>query len=159
VTEGEILTAVPLITVRAPGVTTPVPLAKTPVRLAEPPAVIATGVAVKLVIVGAGGFTVTFAVCTAEPPVEFVIVRIYVVVCAGETLTGVPLVTPKFPGVMTPVPLVKTAVKLVVPPAVITAGLATKLVIVGAEPNDPPPKELHPVRTAKGKKRRNGRKE
>lgn len=50
----------------------------------------------------------------------------------GLTLTGVPLVAGRLPGVITPVPLAKTAVRLELPPTVIVAGLATKLVIVGA---------------------------
>jgi hypothetical protein len=73
---GETLTAVPLVTVVFPGVITPVPLAKTPVRLAVAPAVIVAGLAVKLVIVGARGFTVTVAVCATAPPALFVTVRI-----------------------------------------------------------------------------------
>jgi len=70
---------------------------------------------------------------------------------------SVPLVTVKFPGVMTPVPPVKTAIRLAVPPAVTAVGLAAKLVIVGAEPEDPPLKELHSVRLAKDTKRTNAR--
>ena len=54
------------------------------------------------------------------------------VVVVGLTLTAVPLVTVRLPGVITPVPLEKTAVRLELPPARIVAGLATKLVIVGA---------------------------
>jgi hypothetical protein len=54
------------------------------------------------------------------------------VVVVGLTLTAVPLVTGRLPGVITPVPLAKTAVRFELPPAVIVAGLATKLVIVGA---------------------------
>ena len=50
----------------------------------------------------------------------------------GLTLTGVPLVAGRLPGVITPVPLAKTAVRLELPPTVIVAGLATKLVIVDA---------------------------
>ena len=50
----------------------------------------------------------------------------------GLTLTGVPLVAGRLPGVITPVPLAKTAVRLELPPTVIVAGLATKLVIAGA---------------------------
>lgn len=53
-------------------------------------------------------------------------------VVAGLTFTGVPLVMDKLPGVMTPVPLVKTAVRAVFSPAVIVAGFAAKLVIAGA---------------------------
>jgi hypothetical protein len=37
-----------------------------------------------------------------------------------------------FPGVITPVPLAKTPVRLDVPPAVTAVGVAVKLVIVGA---------------------------
>jgi hypothetical protein len=50
----------------------------------------------------------------------------------GETLTDVPLIAVISPGVITPAPPAKTPVKLDVPPAVIVAGLATKLVIAGA---------------------------
>ena len=53
-------------------------------------------------------------------------------VVAGLTLAGVPLVTARLPGVITPVPLAKTAVRLELAPAVMVAGFATKLVIVGA---------------------------
>jgi hypothetical protein len=53
------------------------------------------------------------------------------VVAAGLTLTGVPLVTGRLPGLITPVPPEKTAVRLELPPAGIVSGLATKLVIVG----------------------------
>ena len=52
-------------------------------------------------------------------------------VAAGLTLTGVPLMTARLPGVITPVPFEKTAVRLALPPTVIVAGAATKLVIVG----------------------------
>jgi hypothetical protein len=54
------------------------------------------------------------------------------VVVVGLTLTAVPLITARLPGVITPVPLEKTAVRLELPPTVIVSGLATKLVIVGA---------------------------
>ena len=53
-------------------------------------------------------------------------------VVVGLTLTAVPLITARLPGVITPVPLEKTAVRLELPPTVIVSGLATKLVIVGA---------------------------
>ncbi len=53
-------------------------------------------------------------------------------VVVGLTVTGFPLVTAMLPGVITPVPFEKTAVKLTgVTPAVIDVGLATKLVMVG----------------------------
>lgn len=54
------------------------------------------------------------------------------VLAVGLTFTAVPLVTGKLPGVMTPVPLAKTAVRAELPPAVIVAGLAVKLVMEGA---------------------------
>ena len=47
------------------------------------------------------------------------------------TETEDPLVTGRLPGVMTPVPLAKTAVRKELDPAPMVAGLATKLVIVG----------------------------
>lgn len=50
----------------------------------------------------------------------------------GLTLTAVPLVAARLPGVMTPVPFTKTAVRLELPPAVMVAGLAVKLVIEAA---------------------------
>jgi hypothetical protein len=55
-----------------------------------------------------------------------------VVVTVGLTLTAVPLVTGRLPGVMTPVPPVKTAVRLEAEPTVMVDGLATKLVIPSA---------------------------
>jgi hypothetical protein len=54
-----------------------------------------------------------------------------VVVAVGLTLTPLPLVTEIFPGVMTPAPLENTPVRVLLAPAVIVAGLATKLVMVG----------------------------
>ena len=71
------------------------------------------------------------------------------VVCAGETLTAVPLVTLIFPGVITPVPFEKTPVRLAIPPALTAVGLAAKLVIVGSAGLCHAVNELHPVRTAK----------
>jgi hypothetical protein len=54
------------------------------------------------------------------------------VVAVGETLTVVPLVTVMLPGVITPVPLKNTPVRLADPPALTVAGLAAKLDIDGA---------------------------
>jgi hypothetical protein len=51
----------------------------------------------------------------------------------GETVIAVPLTMVIFPGVITPVPLAMTAVRLADPPAVIDVGFAVKLVIAGAE--------------------------
>ena len=53
-------------------------------------------------------------------------------VAVGLTLIAVPLVTARLPGVITPVPLANTAVRLELAPAAMVVGLATKLVIVGA---------------------------
>jgi hypothetical protein len=54
VTGGVTLTVCPLVTAMFPGAMTPVPLAKTAVKLEELPVVIAAGLAVKLVMAGAG---------------------------------------------------------------------------------------------------------
>jgi hypothetical protein len=67
----------------------------------------------------------------------------------GLTLTGVWLVTERLPGVMTPVPLAKIPVRLVLPPAVIVSGSAVKLVIVATGvvdrvPDEPPQAARNP---------------
>jgi hypothetical protein len=62
-----------------------------------------------------------------------------VVVAAGFTLTAVPLLAAMFPGVITPVPPLKTPVRLAVDPASMVVGLPLKLVIVGGVPPPPPP--------------------
>jgi hypothetical protein len=131
---GLTVTPVPLVTSRFPGVTTPVPFAKTPVRVAVFPAVMVVGLATKLVMVAGGpaGFTVMMAVAVIAAPVDGVTVRVYVVVALGLTLTAVPLVAAILPGVITPVPLAKIPVSVALWPAVMVAGLATKLVIVGS---------------------------
>lgn len=64
-------------------------------------------------------------------PLDPVTVSVYVVVAAGETLTATPLVMLMLPGVMTPEPPAKTAVRVALEPASISAGLAVKLVIFG----------------------------
>jgi hypothetical protein len=72
------------------------------------------------------------------------------VVAVGVTLTAVPLVAGRLPGVMTPVPPEKTPVRLALAPAVIDAGVAVKLVIEGAGPvvvvddPEPPQPARHP---------------
>jgi hypothetical protein len=53
------------------------------------------------------------------------------VVVVGLTLTATPLVAGRFPGVITPVPLLKIAVRSELPPEEIEVGFAKKLVIVG----------------------------
>src|SRR6202044_1581660 len=94
------------------------------------PSAMVAGLAPKLVIAGAGS-TVTVAVPVTAVPVLGVTVSVYVVVDAGLTLTGVPLVTAILPGVIMPVPLVKSAVRLELDPAAIVVGLAVKLLIAG----------------------------
>ena len=54
------------------------------------------------------------------------------VVTAGATDTGVPLVTTPTPPLTLPVPLLNTPVNVVALPAVMVAAADTKLVIVGA---------------------------
>ena len=61
---------------RLPGVITPAPLAKIPVRLVEPPTVMPAGLAVKLVMVGAAGVTVTKTVLVIAVPLGGVTVRV-----------------------------------------------------------------------------------
>jgi hypothetical protein len=76
----------------------------------------------------------------------------------GVTLTAVPLVAEMFPGVITPVPLVKTPVRPADAPAVTAVGLAVKLVMVGCGTGtdvDPPEQ---PVRLAKARPRENAQK-
>jgi ABC-type nickel/cobalt efflux system permease component RcnA len=53
-----------------------------------------------------------------------------VVIVVGLTLTAVPLVTEILPGLMTPVPPEKTAVRLELVPVSMVGGAATKLVMM-----------------------------
>jgi hypothetical protein len=55
-----------------------------------------------------------------------------VVVAVGLTVTATLEVAARLPGVITPVPLAKTPVRVALCPAVMVVGLATKLVIDGA---------------------------
>jgi len=102
--------------------------------------------------------TLTTAVLVAVAPAPFVTVRVYVVVSAGVTLTGVPLMTARLPGVITPVPLAKTPVRLAGTPTGTDAGFAVKLLIVGSEGKDPPLNELHPAKTVRKRLKRERRK-
>lgn len=102
------------------------------------------GLALKLVMVGAAGVTVTTAVEVALGPPGPLTVSVYVVVAVGLTEVATPLETAILPGVMTPVPFEKTAVRLELLPAVIDAGLAAKLVIAGGLVLPPPPPLLPP---------------
>ncbi len=72
---GLTVTATPLVAGRLPGVMTPVPLAKTPVRAALDPFGMEVGLAVKLVIVGAG-FTVMVAIAVTAVPLVGVTVKV-----------------------------------------------------------------------------------
>ena len=72
---GLTVTPTPLVAVRQPGVMTPVPFAKTPVRVALDPVVMVLGIAMKLVIVGAG-FTVMVAAAVTAVPFVGVTVRV-----------------------------------------------------------------------------------
>ena len=92
---------------------------------------------------------VACAVTLAVPTVG-VAVSVYVVVAVGVTLTGVPLVTGMLPGVITPEPPLKTAVRLELDPDAMVAELAAKLVIdagvtlvvVVCELEPPPPQAV-----------------
>jgi hypothetical protein len=75
VTDGETLTAVPLVTVPTALLTLPVPPVKTPVNVVEVPAVIVAAAEVKLVMAGAGT-TVTVACWVTAVPAALVTVRV-----------------------------------------------------------------------------------
>jgi hypothetical protein len=137
-------TAVPLVAVRLPGVITPVPPVKTPVRFVLMPDGIEAELAPKLVIEGAATACTEAAAVTDAVPPEPVTVSVYAVVTplGGVTLTAVPLVTARLPGVTTPVPFEKTPVSLTVPPLVTAAALEVKLEIEGGV--EPPPVLLVP---------------
>jgi hypothetical protein len=88
-----------------------------------------------------------------------------VVVTVGLTVIGVPLVMAVFPGVTTPVPFTKTAVRVALDPTSTAAGLAAKLVMEGTGGGggvelDEPPQPVKPAKPrlrakapAKGTKR------
>jgi hypothetical protein len=69
-----------------------------------------------------------------------------VVVAVGLTLTPVPLVAERLPGVITPVPFEKTPVRLELAPELMEAGLAVKLLMEGGVP--PPPLRPPPPQAA-----------
>jgi hypothetical protein len=106
-------------------------LAKTAVRLELELSAMVAGLAPKLVIVGAGT-TVTVVVWVTAVPLVGVTVSVYVVVVVGLTLTAVPLVTGKLPGVINPVPFTKSANRFELEPAPMVAGDALNVVIAGA---------------------------
>jgi hypothetical protein len=108
-------------------------LLKVGVRVVELPEVIVSDVAVKLVMLGAGTtVTVAVIVTVAGVVAALVTVSVYVVVDAGVTVTGVPLVTAPTLLLTLPVPPLNTPVKVVELPAVIVDAAAVKLVIAGA---------------------------
>lgn len=139
---GLTLTAVPLVTEILPGVITPMPLANAPVRFELDPEVIVDGLAVKLVMVGNDvlAFTVTVLLDGEEVPPAPVQVKVYVVVLVGETLC-VPLVGSgpfQPPLAVHEVAFVLDQESVELLPAVIVAGFAAKLVMVGGtEPMQP----------------------
>jgi hypothetical protein len=95
------------------------------------------------------GFTVMLTVAVTAAPLAGVTVSVYVVVAVGVTVTGVPLVAGRFPGVITPVPFTNTPVRVALCPAVIAAALAVKLVIEAAGGGvefDEPPQPVKPAR-------------
>jgi hypothetical protein len=104
-------------------------------------------------VTGVTVFTVITAVCETVFPVPFVTVRVYVVVSEGVMVTAVPLVTVRLPGVMTPAPPAKTAVKPADPPVATEVGFATKLVMTGAEADVELSELTQPVRLPKPRQR------
>jgi len=140
------VTGVPLVKASevVPPVSRPVPPVNTAVKLELPPAVIVAGLAAKLVIVGTTGVTVTVAVEVTVGPPEPLTVSVYVVVVVGLTETAEPLVAEMVPGVITPVPLENTPVRLELVPETIEAGLAVKLLMAGGLVLPPPPPPLLP---------------
>jgi hypothetical protein len=96
--------------------------------------VILAGVAVKLVMVGGpAGVKVTVTAAVTEPN-GLVAVRVYKVVVAGVTTTEVPVTAPT-PALMLKVGApVTTQFNVLDWPAVTLAGVAVKLVMLGAPP-------------------------
>ena len=145
-------TPTPLVAAIGPGVITPVPPLNTPVSIELPPGAMVVGTAVKLVIVGGAGFTVMVTIAVAAVPLAGVTVSVYCVVAVGLTETATPLVAARFPGVIMPVPPLKTPVNVALCPSVIVAALAVKLVMdaggVVCMEVEPPPQPANPARPA-----------
>jgi hypothetical protein len=72
------------------------------------------------------------------------------VVTVGLTVTATPLVAARFPGVITPVPPLKTPVNVALCPSVMVLALAVKLVMdaggVVCMEVEPPPQPANPAR-------------
>jgi hypothetical protein len=105
------------------------------------------GTAVKLLMLAAG-LTVTVTICVTAEPLAGVTVSVYVVVAVGLTVTAVPLVAGRLPGVMRPVPPLKTPVRVVLCPSVMVAEPEVKLVITGRTGGvleEPPPQPVSPT--------------
>jgi hypothetical protein len=90
------------------------------------------------------------AVAVTPVPLVGVTVSVYVVVVVGFTVTAVPLVAGRLPGVMTPVPFAKTPVRVALDPFVMEVGFAVKLLIEGGGGvgvlDDPPPQAVKPAK-------------
>lgn len=88
--------------------------------------------ALKLMILGGESTSIPMRL-EVLTPAPFETVKVYVVGMAGEMVRGTPLKIGKFPGVIMPVPLLKTAVSVVELPTVTVAAFAEveKLVITG----------------------------
>src|SRR5580692_1855883 len=76
--------------------------------------------------------TVTLAVAVTAAPLLGVTVRVYVVVVVGLTVTATPLIAAILPGVITPVPLAKTPVRVALCPVVMVVGRAVRLALMCA---------------------------
>ena len=122
---------------------TPVPPEKTAVALMTSPGEKIFEGKSKLLITGPTN-TVTVAVVVAVTPTLLVTVRVYAVVVVGETVIAVPEVTEVLPGVIRPIPLLKTGVRVVEVPAVILAAPAVSEVAIGPGTEPPPPLESPP---------------
>lgn len=120
---GVIATGTPLVTIIFPGVMIPVPLVNVAVRLAEVSDAMMLLFGVKLSMAG-GGTTVIAMVCVATIPILLVTASVYTVLTLGDKKTGVPLAMGMLPGVITPTPLMKSAVTVAALPAVIAGELA-----------------------------------
>lgn len=121
----------PLVTAPTPLSMLPVPPLNVKERVAVPPFAMLAGVAVKLAMLGAGT-TVTVVVAVTVPPAALATVRTkLVVVIRVPVLTATPEVTTPMPLSTPPVPPEKTAISVVLVPAVMVGCAAVKLVITG----------------------------
>src|SRR5207237_275173 len=122
---------VPDVTAPTPLSTLPLPLENTAVSVVDVPAVMVLCAAVNEVMLG-GGTTLTVALANAIVPAALVTVSVYVVVEAGDTVTGVPEVTAPMPLLTLPLPLENTGLSVVELPAVIVVAAAANWLMTGA---------------------------